>query len=236
MSVERHRDDRIDLVQLPGGSSTYARLGTLLHLRADEMRQARQVQEVGSLDGTGSQLVNVIATMPRRRREDLAARFIAFVPVFSDVDVRPQAAGTHRLVFEDRWSPGLWYEPGEVSDGTLFALALLALSYQSTPATVAAVEEPEHGLHPYLVGQLIDLMRTLSVRDVDPVQFILATQSSDLLEHLRPDEVRFLSRDEDGTVTIESAPTDTDRWRDAYDAHQRSLSSLWLSGAVGGVP
>ncbi len=180
--------------------------------------------------------MNVISTIPRRQREELATRFCESVPVFGDVDVRPSAGGMQRVVFQDRWSPSTWYEPTEVSDGSLFALALLTLAYQPQATELVAIEEPEHGLHPHLVGSIVDLMRELSTREASPIQFLLATQSSDLLEHLRPEEVRFLTRAEDGSVTVVPAPVETPAWREAYAAHQASLSSLWLSGAVGGVP
>ena len=211
-------------------------LGPVLHLRAEEMRLERQVREQSNLDAIGQELVNVFATISRRRREELAARFCELVPVFGDVDVRPSSGGHHRIVFQDRWSPSTWFLPGEVSDGSLFALALLTLAYQPHVTELIAIEEPEHGLHPHLVGSIVDLMRELSTREESPIQFLLATQSSDLLEHLKPEEVRFLTRAEDGSVTVVPAPVDTPSWREAYEAHQSSLSSLWLSGAMGGVP
>ena len=118
----------------------------------------------------------------------------------------------------------------------MLALALLALAYQPKPAELVAIEEPEHGLHPYLLGQLVDLLRALSTRKERPIQVVLATQSSELLDRLEPEEVRFLRRKPDGSVGIEAADTETPEWKNAYEAHQESLASLWLSGAVGGVP
>jgi hypothetical protein len=219
-----------------GASPALRQMGPLLHLRPSELREERTVVEARSLDATGANLVNVLATMPRRRREALAEQFVQLVPVFADVDVRPASAGKHRVVFQDRWAPDVWYEPSEVSDGSLFALALLSLAYQPEPTHLVAIEEPEHGLHPHLLSSIVDLMRTLSVRPVAPMQIVLATQSSELLDLLKPEEVRFLTRRADGSVTIDPASTDTERWKEAYEAHQSSLASLWLSGAVGGVP
>jgi hypothetical protein len=70
-----------------------------------------------------------------------------------------------------------------------------------------------------------------------PLQIVLATQSAGLLEFLQPEEVRFLSRSsDDGAVIVEEAPVGTESWRDAYEAHQRSLGNAWLSGGLGGVP
>lgn len=235
--VSRWQDQSSDTATNSSGMPTHVRpLGPVLHLRVEAMRVHRQVAEQRSLDPGGDGLVNVMATIPRRTREELAARFCELVPVFGDVDVRPSKSGHHRIVFQDRWASSVWYEPTEVSDGSLFALALLTLAYQPQVTELIAIEEPEHGLHPHLVGSIVDLMRELSTRESSPIQFLLATQSSDLLEHLKPEEVRFLTRAEDGSVTVVPAPVDTPSWREAYEAHQSSLSSLWLSGAMGGVP
>lgn len=68
------------------------------------------------------------------------------------------------------------------------------------------------------------------------VQIVLATYSAELLEYLQPDEVRFLSRQQDGSVTIEEAPVNDPDWRRVYDEYQQSLGGLWLSGNLGGVP
>jgi predicted ATPase len=158
--------------------------------------------------------------------------------VFADIDIRPSRGreGQNRLVFQDKWSPKTWYESHQVSDGSLFVLALLALKYQLAPPSLIAIEEPEHGLHPYLLSEIVELLRALSVDPIAPMQVLLATQSSELLDLLRPEEVRFLTRKADGSVDVRAADLGSDTWKEAYDAHQSSLASLWLSGTAGGVP
>ena len=65
---------------------------------------------------------------------------------------------------------------------------------------------------------------------------VSATHSAELLEHLRPEEVRFCSRHDDGSGLIEEASVDDPGRKTVYDEYQRSLGGLWLSGNVGGVP
>ena len=101
-----------------------------------------------------------------------------------------------------------------------------------------AIEEPEHGLHPHLLESIVGVLRKMSEGEVGPapVQIVLATQSSELLEYLKPEEVRFLNRSNDnGSVSVEQADTDNENWRKAYEEYQ-SLGGLWLSGSLGGVP
>jgi predicted ATPase len=211
-----------------------------LHLDVQALRTANSVQEAQFVSRSGANLANAIATLPRRLQAELSAAYCRLVPVFADVDVRPSPskAGTHRVVFQDRWREDVWYEPGEVSDGSMLMLAFSVLPFQSSVPDLLTIEEPEHGLHPYLLRQLVDLLRRLAHGEHGgkPIQVVIATHSAELLEHLRPEEVRFLSRNDDGSVRIEEAPVDDPEWKSVYDEYQRSLGGLWLSGNLGGVP
>ena len=197
------------------------------------------MQEARVLDRNGGNLANVFATLSRSEQSALAEQFKVLVPMYDDVDVKPYQAGSHRLVFRDRWTPSFQYEPSQVSDGTMLMLAFLVIQYQPQPIDVLAIEEPERGLHPYLVGEVVRMLRRLATGDLGPraIQVVLATHSAELLEFAEPREVRFLSRREsDGATQVESAPTETTDWANAVKEYQGSLGGLWLSGALGGVP
>jgi predicted ATPase len=212
--------------------------GWALRLDVNALRSENLVQQQATLASTGANLTNVFATLPRRVQTQVASEFCKLVPVFADVDARPSKDGHHRLCFQDRWREDLWYDPGEVSDGTMLMFAYSLLAHQTEPPDLLTIEEPEHGLHPYLMQQLIALLRGIAEGTIGrrPIQVVLATHSAELLEHLRPEEVRFLSREADGSVTIEEAPVDDPDWKRVYDEYQQSMSALWLSGNLGGVP
>src|SRR5262249_35497845 len=148
------------------------------------------------LASDGSNIVNVFSTLTRSEQGAVASAFCGLVPLYQDVDARPSSNGHHRIVFRDRWASGLWYEPAEVSDGTILTLALLRLQHQQPPSDLITIEEPERGLHPYLLGELVRLLRKLAEGSLGPkaVQVVLATHSAELLAFARPEEVRFLSR------------------------------------------
>lgn len=210
-----------------------------LHLDLNQMRQPNQVTEQKRLLEHGGNLTNVFATLPRSVKTQLAEQLSGLVPVFSDIDNRPGSPGSHRLVFQDRWKPGSWYEPNEVSDGSMLVLALLLLQHQSPPVEVLAIEELERGLHPYLLGEIVDLLRRLAHGEIGtgPMHILLATHSPGLLDLVKPEEVRFLSRStEDGSVEIKEAPTDSPGWEEAFHEYKQCLSTAWLSGGLGGVP
>lgn len=211
----------------------------VVHFDLAQMRAARRVSSQWELDRTGSQLVNAFATLPRSAQTDVAEELARLVPAIGDVHHRPgPSEGEHRLVFQDRWESSLWYEPGQVSDGTICALAYLVLAHQQKAPQLLCIEEPERSMHPYLLGQIIALLRSLSTggRGAAPIQIVIATQSADLLDHVDASEVRFFTRTEDGSVEIRAAPTDQPGWSDALREYSSSIGQMWLSGGLGGVP
>jgi predicted ATPase len=210
----------------------------LLHPDLQRMRRSATLAPAARIDPYAENVHNVVYSLGRRRGAEYARRFCELVQQYGDVDLRPQAPGTHWLAFQDRWDPDLWFTPDQVSDGTLLVAAYLAASMQVDQPELLLVEEPERGLHPWLIGQVVRLFRSLA-RPIDgsrPVQIVAATHSADLLRHLEPDEVRFLERDrKTGETTVREAPVDDAHWVEALEAYE-SMGDLWLSGALGGVP
>jgi len=211
----------------------------LLRLDPVALRQPNNVQLAMRLETDGTNLANVFRSLTRSQQADLAAQLCALVPLFQDVDVLPVATGQHQLRFQDRWNPELWYAPGQVSDGTMLLTAFLTLQYQDPPVTLLAIEEPERGLHPYLLEQLVGFLRKLSRGEIGkaPIQVVLATHSPELLEYLEPQEVRFVERDpNDGSTVVKAIPAADLDWSRYFDEYRRSLREAWLSGGLGGVP
>jgi predicted ATPase len=197
-----------------GVGYTYKRL----HLDLARLRRPNQLQAEVSLCESGENLTNVFASLTRKEQIALAQNLCRMVPVFSDVEARPFQAGHHHLLFQDAFCHDVWYKASEVSDGTMLMLAFLLLQYQPSSPDLLAIEEPERGLHPYLLGKLVSFLRDLAHGHIGPrpIQILLATHSAELLEHLRPEEVRFLSRStEDGSVIVEEAPTTSPEWEQA---------------------
>jgi predicted ATPase len=213
-----------------------------LHLDSDSIRRPVQIESSRELSATGENLANVLATLSRARQQEVAERFCRLVPVFKDMDVGPHEGATdpgqHTLRGQDRWS-SVRYGPHAVSDGSLLVLALLSLPYQEPPPDIVAIEEPEHGIHPYLIGESVNLLRQLCCggQGTKAVQIVLATHSPAVLDHLKPEEVRFLRRKpEDGSVLVEEPPIEHPESERAFQEYEESLGSVWLSGGLGGVP
>lgn len=222
----------------PGGSESASQPGPrvhALHLDLAHLRAPQPAAEVHHLPADGSQLVNLFASRTRSEQSEIANAFAARVQVFKDVIARPSQGGNQRLQFQDRWS-GAWYEPDQVSDGSILVLAYMLLGYQQPAPDVIVIEEPERGLHPHLLGEIVATLRDLTRREDHAVQIILATHSAELLAHVEPSEVRFLARSEvDGGTIVRVAPTDQDGWDEAVRVYENSIGQMWLAGVVGGA-
>ena len=105
-----------------------------------------------------------------------------------------------RSAFRLRWidEKDHRFDVSDLSDGTLRALALITALSQpaSRLPRFLSIDEPELGLHPAAIGLFVDLVRSVSTR----CQVLLATQSSALLDHFKPDEVVVAERPAGETI------------------------------------
>lgn len=240
VSVVDDQGQRAVLLSHPSVPPPFWRLtAQLLHLDLAALRGRNQTSRATTLAENGHNLTNVFDSLSRKQQITLASLFSEHVKTFADVEVAPQDSGFQILRFQDRWNSEVWYTPDEVSDGTMLLLAYLVLQYQSPQVDLLLVEEPERGLHPYLLGSLVSFLRRMANGQLGPhaVQVVLATHSADLLDHLEPDEVRLLTRDtKTGSVRVDRVPADTEAWRETYRTYDESLGLVWKSGGLRGVP
>jgi len=113
----------------------------------------------------------------------------------------------------------------EMSEGLLYWLAFAILPHVS-PTAILLIEEPENGLHPARIADVVKVLRQISRR----TQVILATHSPLVINELAPTEVTILTRDPDrGTQA-----TRLDRTKNFQQRQQvYALGELWLSYADG---
>lgn len=112
-----------------------------------------------------------------------------------------------------------------MSEGMLYYIAILAIQYSQMPKMIL-FEEPENGLHP---ARIADVMRIL--RDISKTtQVVVATHSPLVINEMKPEEVTVLTRTpEDGTraTLIKDTPGFEER------AKVYALGELWVSYADG---
>lgn len=113
-----------------------------------------------------------------------------------------------------------------MSEGLLYFLAFAALPYLH-PTSILLVEEPENGLHPARIQQVMGLLRDLS----KTTQVILSTHSPLVVNELQGHEVSVLTRESAVEGTQVRLLKDTPRFEERSQIY--SLGELWVSYANG---
>ena len=116
-----------------------------------------------------------------------------------------------------------------LSDGTLRFLALLMILCHPDPPPLICIEEPELGLHPDVIPQIAELLKSASER----TQIIVTTHSKALIDEFSdvPGSVVVCERtDEFGTEFNRLSRNELEIWLEDYQ-----LGELWQKGEIGGT-
>jgi len=146
--------------------------------------------------------------------------------LFPDVEsIRLVTVDKHTKSIGVRLVDGTFVPADLMSEGLLYYLAFAVLPYLA-PTSLLLVEEPENGLHPARIAEVVGVLRAISRK----TQVILATHSPLVVNELAPDEVTVVTRNrEHGTraTVIKDVPRFEERSK-VY-----ALGELWLSYADG---
>ena len=220
-----------------------ARLGGIRAYLFDHYAMAEPVAlaEGAELASNGRNVAAVLATMQTQRPETFArlqAEFRRALPDFTAIE--PQPAGEGRTLLALRMAEEQALITAEnCSQGALYTLAILTLSFAPQPPAVVCLEEADRGLHPRLLREVRDALYRLAYpasfgETRPPVQIIATTHSPFLLDLFRehPEEVVIASK-HGRAATFE-------RLGDRPDVkeilREGSLGDIWFSGILGGVP
>ncbi|WP_019988458.1 AAA family ATPase [Rudanella lutea] len=139
---------------------------------------------------------------------------------------------------------GITYWADELSEGTLYFLALLCIINQPNPPKLLLLEEPEKGIHPRRLFEVMQFILTL-VEEKD-VQVIMTTHSPAIVDMFKdmPESVFIFDKDEEGATHVKNLLHDviepeTERSKELGiepPHYTDSLGDAWTVGFLGGVP
>jgi len=115
--------------------------------------------------------------------------------------------------------------PEAMSEGMLYWLAFAVIEHLS-PVGILLIEEPENGLHPSRIAEVMRILREVSQR----TQILVATHSPLIINELKPEEVTIVTRRPE-TGTICTPMTQTKNFVERSKVY--ALGELWLSYADG---
>ena len=122
-------------------------------------------------------------------------------------------------------------ELADASFGTVRLLALLTALHEPDQPPFTAIEEADHGLHPYALDLFVERLRAAS----EHTQLLATTHAPTFVNRLRPPELVVCDRDP--ATGVSKIPA-----MHSYEIVRREkrseygLGELWFAGALGGVP
>jgi energy-coupling factor transporter ATP-binding protein EcfA2 len=167
-------------------------------------------------------LLDALFGRRKDRFEELEAKFKRAFPSVAGFRFWTESSGRAIGV---RLRSGAEIRPEKMSEGMLYFLAFSILP-MLRPTAMLLVEEPENGLHPARIAEIIHVLRAISAE----TRVVIATHSPFVINELQPDEVTVVTRTEErGTVFTPIANTPNFRSRSKIYA----LGELWVSYANG---
>ncbi|HLX52966.1 MAG TPA: AAA family ATPase [Aquella sp.] len=120
--------------------------------------------------------------------------------------------------------------PSFLSDGSLrfICLATILLQPINLIPDIVIIDEPELGLHPQALVILANLIERISLQK----QFIIATQSSQIVDLFNANDIIVVNKNSDGTSSFERLDNSKlNSWLEEYN-----VSDLWEMNLIGGLP
>lgn len=203
----------------------------LIRLDPDALRDPSLLipegQELGFFSDRGAGLAGLFdALMNRSDRpvDAITARVRERFPTVKHIGLR-NASTTHKEL-QLELVDGTKVPASMASEGLLYYLAFATLPYLHGGAGILLIEEPENGLHPARIRDVVATLREIS----KTTQVLIATHSPILVNELQPHEIFVTTRDaQTGTrvTRLDRTPNFADRSR-VYNPGE-----LWVAYADG---
>ncbi len=158
------------------------------------------------------------------KREEITEWLEMLIPELDKVEVaKSELSGDHYLrIFEKNMSEPIG--KNLISDGTYNILALLTAVYQSDEPQFLCIEEPENGLNPYVIRELVGFFRQLCEEKGHYIW--LNTHSPTLVKALQPKELILINKI-DGKTKAKQLDKD-------LKFKSMPLDEAWLTNTLGG--
>jgi predicted ATPase len=197
--------------------------------RESPVRQPPVASIAKEVSSDGSNLIQVLHTLYSdrgfERDLDLAMR-AAFGEDFDKIIFPP--AADQRIQLRVRWkSLKREQSTGDLPDGMLRFLYLIAILANPEPPALIAIDEPETGLHPSMMRIIAEFAAEAALR----TQVIFTTHSAEFLNAFDQPPVTTVARWEEGRTILQTISDEAlQYWLKEY-----TLGKLYLTGELEGM-
>jgi predicted ATPase len=203
--------------------------------------------EESYVDSDGSNLVSFLDNMRDQSHEiydRIITDFKECLKDFKDIRFRKvKNNGTIDKVIGLLDQKGRIFWANELSEGTLYFLALLSIIHQPNPPKLLLLEEPEKGIHPRRIHEVMEYIFRLA--EEKEIQIILTTHNTQLVDEFEdiPQSV-FIFEMINGETKIKNLLTDVIEPANKkskekglpFIKYTELLGEKWFQGFIGGVP
>lgn len=169
-------------------------------------------------------------------------RFENVTPTENDVKIFGDKTFKRLGLFDKTHGNVFWAD--ELSEGVLYFLALLCIIHQPNSPKMLLLEEPERGVHPRRIKEVIGFIKQLAYEK--DIQVIMTTHSPLILDEFSeiPESVFIFDKDKEGATQVKNLQKDIIE----VDNNKRlskgiapanytdALGDNWTIGFLGGVP
>lgn len=196
-----------------------------LLIREPDSKVKRRNQDDSRLTSDASNLEKVLKRILKdeKDRDEIEDILQLLIPGFERLEIRTEelSGSDHLLIYESALKKPI--NKRLISDGTYNILALIAAIYQSEEPQFLCIEEPENGLNPKVVKQLVGLFRD---KCKEKGHYIwLNTHSQTLVAELTTDEIILVDKVNGNTETTQIK---------GMDLHGMRMDEALLTNTLGG--
>lgn len=192
-------------------------------------READDYFENDTLDSYASNLTTVLSKIEKDKfiAEDITELMQMIVPGLEKIMIEKERLNNKSVVTFKEKGTRKKFPAGLISDGTIYALAMLVIVY-SNKNGIIMIEEPERGLNPKAIAELVNIFREKS----QSFNIFINTHSESIVRVSTPEELYIVDKYDGKTVVKNVKKTFPN-----YNYKTMDIDKMWMSNLFdGGLP
>jgi len=185
----------------------------------------RQLQDDSRLNLDAGNLEKVLKRILKneKKKEEIVEILQLLIPGIKDIDIKTEelSGSDNLLVYEDSLKKPLTKRL--ISDGTYNIIAIVTALYQSEEPQFLCIEEPENGLNPKVVRELVNIIRNICKEKGHYIW--LNTHSQTLVSELTTEEIILVDK-KNGLTQVKQIK--------GMDLHGLKMDEALLTNSLGG--